>query len=83
MTNWWTNLSVLKKAVTALLAAGLGGAGIGSALTMVSAEERFQALEHTDSVLVAAVESIRLNTCLTLVEVRNEPNADRCRVPLR
>jgi hypothetical protein len=79
MTAWWANLSVARKAIAALLAACAGGAGIGSALTMVSAEDRFRALERTDSVLVAHIAEIKLNTCLTLVEVRGEPNADRCR----
>ena len=29
--------------------------------------------------LAAAVEEIRLNTCLTLIEVRRDANTDRCR----
>ena len=76
----WTQLREVKAGGAIALA--LVTAGLAAGLTLggyVGLPARLAALENRVEALEGGQAQILLNTCLMLVEVRGEPNADRCR----
>ena len=71
-------LSTVKRVTITLLAAGSMGAAVATQ-PLWGLPERVEVLEKTSVEVDSVLLDIRLNTCLTLMEVRADSTTDRCR----